>query len=95
MFLWNRKYYVFFLDMLTESIQTCLQVVIYIVDKGAGGLHISASELATFLNTGVAKTNLTNAGCSSITPVTRPTPQMLEQYLQNPPPGMVLYIYSN
>ncbi|CAH2100157.1 unnamed protein product [Euphydryas editha] len=70
------------------------QVVIYVVDKGAGGVHISASELATFLNAGVARTNLTNAGCSSITPVTRPTPQMLEQYLQNPPPGMDMRLWK-
>ncbi|XP_050359517.1 probable nucleoporin Nup54 [Nymphalis io] len=70
------------------------QVVIYVVDKGAGGQHISASELSAFLNTGVARTNLTNAGCSSITPVTRPTPQMLEQYLQNPPPGMDMRLWK-
>ncbi|XP_047514286.1 probable nucleoporin Nup54 isoform X2 [Pieris napi] len=70
------------------------QVVVYIVDKGAGGCHINASELSSFLNNGAARNTLTSAGCTSITPVTRPTPQMLDQYLQAPPPGMDMRLWK-
>lgn len=62
-------------------------MVIYVVDKNAGGSHVSASELAAFLNAGAARSALTGAGCSSVAAVTRPTPQMLQHYLQTPPPG--------
>ncbi|XP_039745219.1 probable nucleoporin Nup54 [Pararge aegeria] len=69
-------------------------VVIYVTDKAANNVHISASELGTFLNSGAARTALTNAGCSSVTPVNRPSPQMLEQYLQSPPPGMDMRLWK-
>ncbi|XP_063546050.1 probable nucleoporin Nup54 isoform X2 [Cydia strobilella] len=70
------------------------QVVIYVVDKNANNAHISATELASFLNAGAARTALNGAGCSNITAVTRPTPQALAQYLQTPPPGMDMRLWK-
>ncbi|CAD0195613.1 unnamed protein product [Chrysodeixis includens] len=64
------------------------QVVIYVVDKNAGGAPVSASELANFLWGGAARGALAGAACVAVTPVTAPTPQMLAHYLQTPPPGM-------
>lgn len=61
--------------------------MVYVVDKGTGGSHVSASELAAFMNAGNAKNALTAAGCPAVTAVTRPSPQALAQYLQQPPPG--------
>ncbi|XP_034824084.1 probable nucleoporin Nup54 [Maniola hyperantus] len=69
-------------------------IMIYVTDKAANNVHISASELGAFLNAGAARTALNNAGCSSVTPVTRPAPQMLEQYLQSPPPGMDMRLWK-
>lgn len=70
------------------------QVVIYVMDKGAGNCHVSASELSTFLNAGSARAALTGAGCTSVTPITAPSPQMLAQYLQTPPPGMDMRLWK-
>ncbi|KAF9416694.1 hypothetical protein HW555_006007, partial [Spodoptera exigua] len=44
------------------------QVVIYVVDKGAGNTHISASELSNFLNAGAARNALNGAGCTTVSP---------------------------
>ncbi|XP_004928577.1 probable nucleoporin Nup54 isoform X2 [Bombyx mandarina] len=70
------------------------QVVIYVVDKAANNSHVSASELANFLNAGNAKNALSSAGCSAVSAVTAPTPQMLQQYLQTPPPGMDIRLWK-
>ncbi|KAJ0181046.1 hypothetical protein K1T71_003131 [Dendrolimus kikuchii] len=64
------------------------QVVIYVVDKAANGSHVSASELSAFLWNGAPRTALSGAGCSNLTAVTKPSQQMLAQYLHAPPPGM-------
>ncbi|XP_063891067.1 probable nucleoporin Nup54 [Helicoverpa armigera] len=70
------------------------QVVIYVVDKGAGGSHVSASELGAFLSAGNARNALTGAGCASVSPVTAPSQQMLTQYLQTAPPGMDMRLWK-
>ncbi|CAG5042061.1 unnamed protein product [Parnassius apollo] len=70
------------------------QVVIYVVDKNAGGAHVSASELGSFLGSGNARSALTSSGCATVTPATKPTPQMLEQYLQTSPPGMDMRLWK-
>ncbi|KAJ8734172.1 hypothetical protein PYW07_014723 [Mythimna separata] len=70
------------------------QVVIYVVDKGAGGTHISAAELGAFLNAGNARNALAGAGCASVSAVTAPSPQMLAQYLQTAPPGMDMRLWK-
>lgn len=70
------------------------QVVIYVVDKGAGNTHISASELSNFLNAGAARNALNGAGCTTVSPVTAPSPQMLAQYLQTAPPGMDMRLWK-
>ncbi|XP_068628784.1 probable nucleoporin Nup54 isoform X2 [Battus philenor] len=70
------------------------QVVIYVVDKNAGGAHVSASELGAFLGSGNARGTLTSTGCTTVTPATKPTPQMLDQYLQTPPPGMDMRLWK-
>ncbi|XP_026324020.1 probable nucleoporin Nup54 isoform X2 [Hyposmocoma kahamanoa] len=76
------------IDSIKAVSENKTQIVIYVVDKGAGGLHVSASELATFMNSGNVKNALVGAGCPAVTAVTRPSPQVLAQYLQTPPPGM-------
>lgn len=70
------------------------QIVIYVEDKGAGNSHVSASELSAFLNAGTARSALTGAGCTSVSPVTKPSPQMLSQYLQTAPPGMDMRLWK-
>ncbi|XP_048481782.1 probable nucleoporin Nup54 [Plutella xylostella] len=69
------------------------QVVIYVVDNNAGGTHVSSTELANFLSGG-ARAALAGAGCASVTAVTRPTPQMLAQYLQTPPHGIDMRLWK-
>ncbi|XP_028169191.1 probable nucleoporin Nup54 isoform X2 [Ostrinia furnacalis] len=82
------------IDAVKNVLENKSQVVIFVVDKNAGGSHVSASELAAFLNAGAARTALAGAGCSAVTPVTRPSPQMLQNYLQTPPPGMDMRLWK-
>ncbi|XP_075987086.1 putative nucleoporin Nup54 [Anticarsia gemmatalis] len=82
------------IDSVKAISETKSQVVIYVVDKGAGNSHVSASELAAFLNAGAARTALSGAGCTSVSAVTSPSPQMLAQYLQTPPPGMDMRLWK-
>ncbi|XP_073941657.1 nuclear pore complex protein Nup54 [Choristoneura fumiferana] len=82
------------IDTVKALTENKSQVVIYVVDKNANGAHISASELAAFLNAGAARTALNGAGCGAVTAVTRPTAQALAQYLQTPPPGMDVRLWK-
>ncbi|XP_041974381.1 probable nucleoporin Nup54 [Aricia agestis] len=70
------------------------QVVIYVVNNAAGGTHVGANELSTFLNGAGPRASLSGAACAAVTPVTRPTHAMLEQYLATPPPGMDMRLWK-
>ncbi|XP_049886834.1 probable nucleoporin Nup54 [Pectinophora gossypiella] len=70
------------------------QVVIFVSDRGAGGAHVPASELAAFLGAGAARAALAAAGCPAAAPGTRPAPRLLQHYLQHPPPGMDLRLWK-
>ncbi|KAL4706867.1 hypothetical protein ACJJTC_010101 [Scirpophaga incertulas] len=89
----NKPNLVVNIDSVKAVSETKTQVVVYVVDKNAGGSHVSASELGAFLN-GAARTALTGAGCGSVSAVTRPSPQMLHHYLQTPPPGMDMRLWK-
>ncbi|CAH0747548.1 unnamed protein product [Diatraea saccharalis] len=89
----NKPHLVVNIDSVKAVSENKTQVVVYVVDKNAGGSHVSASELSGFLN-GAARAALTGAGCGCVSAATRPTPQMLQHYLQTPPPGMDMRLWK-
>ncbi|RVE43520.1 hypothetical protein evm_011854 [Chilo suppressalis] len=89
----NKPHLTVNIDSVKAVSESKTQVVVYVVDKNAGGSHVSAAELAGFLN-GAGRAALTAAGCGCVSAATRPSPQMLQHYLQTPPPGMDMRLWK-
>ncbi|KAM3966769.1 nuclear pore complex protein Nup54 [Aphomia sociella] len=82
------------IDSVKAVSETKTQVVIYVVDKNAGGSRVGATELGAFLGGGAARAALAGAGCSAVAPATAPSAAARAQYLHTPPPGMDMRLWK-
>lgn len=90
----NKPHLAVNIDAVKAVSETKTQVVVYVVDKNAGGSRVGATELGSFLGAGAARAALAGAGCSALAPATAPSPAARAHYLATPPPGMDMRLWK-